>query len=393
MQVEPCRVDSTWNGLPATSYFCHDFKMLERNLDQAPLLERAWVVQELALAPRIVHFAQSQIFWECLECRACESFPAHIPNSSAMKLGLTAASLKSNIISYSPQMWRAALWSQLVQHYSEANLTFPTKDKFMAISGLARILIPQDQYVAGHIKAYLLEDLQWTADPSKDYRIKRRVQGRAPSWSWASIDGPVFLRNHQKQFEDKRYDVELLEIFIQPATDDPYGPAQRAYLRLKGLLVCVGLSTDVVVTGRDLRLRNGELDTSRPGDNEGASLSRFKWNVFLDEGRRQTGEQIHCLIFSLEGTVASGLLLDPTKRKGEYTRSGYFSVSLGDDYHRIIEDWLRMKPSSEVERALENHRFDFQELFKHTSIQIGDAPPIYMKGKSKKPKTDCFDTL
>ena len=25
MEVEPCKVYSTWNGLPATSYYCHDF--------------------------------------------------------------------------------------------------------------------------------------------------------------------------------------------------------------------------------------------------------------------------------------------------------------------------------------------------------------------------------
>jgi hypothetical protein len=36
-----------------------------------------------------------------------------------------------------------------------------------------------------------------------------------------------------------------------------------------------------------------------------------------------------------------------------------------------------MKHSLEVGRPFENHRFDFQELFQHTSIQIGDTPDLY----------------
>jgi hypothetical protein len=54
--------------------------------------------------------------------------------------------------------------------------------------------------------------------------IKRHVDGHAPSWSWASIDGPVLLRQHIKGEE---------EFFIQTVTDDPYGPVQRASLRLR----------------------------------------------------------------------------------------------------------------------------------------------------------------
>lgn len=375
MEVEPCKVYSTWSGLPATSYYCHDFKMPERSLDQAPLLERAWVIQELALAPRIVHFTQTQIFWECLERRACESFPDRIPKNSVIKLGINAAAIKSDLVSHPPHMWRDVLWAKLVQQYTKAKLTFAMKDKYIAISGLARKLIPQDEYVAGHRKSHILHELQWTAEPSMHYGIKRHVDARAPSWSWASIDGPVLLR--QLIQEDQSYYVEILEFFIQTATDDPYGPVQRAYLRFKGLLVCLGFSVDVEMTGKHLRLRNGKLDSLKPGDLQTVSLSRLRWNIFLDEGRRQIGEKIYCLPFKLEGTTATGLLLDPTSTKGEYTRSGYFSVSTGDSYRLRLQSWLKMEPISEVERKPANYVNDFQELFKDPSIQIEDTSDLY----------------
>ena len=36
-------------------------------LDAAPLLKRAWVVQERFFARRVLHFARNQLFWECYE--------------------------------------------------------------------------------------------------------------------------------------------------------------------------------------------------------------------------------------------------------------------------------------------------------------------------------------
>ena len=60
-------------------------KLWEDGLSSAPLLQRAWVVQERLLAPRVLHFGRNQLFWECSElvstpiylsgCCACQSLP------------------------------------------------------------------------------------------------------------------------------------------------------------------------------------------------------------------------------------------------------------------------------------------------------------------------------
>lgn len=48
----------------------HDFVASSTWLDSvnhAPLYQRAWVIQEQLLAPRVLHFGEKQVFWECNE--------------------------------------------------------------------------------------------------------------------------------------------------------------------------------------------------------------------------------------------------------------------------------------------------------------------------------------
>jgi hypothetical protein len=44
-------------------------------VETAPLSTRGWVVQERFLAPRIIHFTENQVYWECLESMSCEADP------------------------------------------------------------------------------------------------------------------------------------------------------------------------------------------------------------------------------------------------------------------------------------------------------------------------------
>jgi hypothetical protein len=42
------------------------------NVSHRPLGTRAWIMQERLLAPRVVHFAKTQLYWECVTRRTCE---------------------------------------------------------------------------------------------------------------------------------------------------------------------------------------------------------------------------------------------------------------------------------------------------------------------------------
>lgn len=90
-------------------------------------------------------------------------------------------------------LWAA--WKTVVETYSDRLLTSPA-DKLPAIAGLAQRFesISGDRYLAGVWESRLIHDLMWTASPpvrARSRRPWRRVTGRAPTWSWASLDAHI----------------------------------------------------------------------------------------------------------------------------------------------------------------------------------------------------------
>ena len=71
----PCKIQATWHILRQGHYYCVDEETLEREVDEAPLNARGWVLQEQALSPRILHFGAREQYWECRELTAPETFP------------------------------------------------------------------------------------------------------------------------------------------------------------------------------------------------------------------------------------------------------------------------------------------------------------------------------
>ena len=46
-----------------------------------PINRRGWVLQERLLSHRIIHFGAQQVFWECRQLLACETFPEGLPKT------------------------------------------------------------------------------------------------------------------------------------------------------------------------------------------------------------------------------------------------------------------------------------------------------------------------
>jgi hypothetical protein len=88
-------------------------------------------------------------------------------------------------------------WQQIVEKYT-ACLLSKESDKLPAISGLAATTqqAVEDTYNAGVWKSRLPQDLLWIHRRSKSTFV-RQSAFKAPSWSWASVEGPVtFLKTH-----------------------------------------------------------------------------------------------------------------------------------------------------------------------------------------------------
>lgn len=77
--VTPTIVTAAWNEVPSKKFIVIPRRFWSDSVAESPLNQRAWVLQERYLSPRIIHFGESQILWECRSLECCETFPHGIP--------------------------------------------------------------------------------------------------------------------------------------------------------------------------------------------------------------------------------------------------------------------------------------------------------------------------
>lgn len=173
----------------------------EEGFEEGPVVRRGWIIQERLLAPRVLHFGRKQLFWECNSLAGCESRPHGLrittspgqnPNSPHIWKELLDRTSRLN--GRGPLQQAFLDWNEIVSNYSKCQVTL-AKDRLVAVSGLANDMkrkirdlgCKDTRYFAGLWAANLPLDLAWVSN----YRASRPSQYRAPSWSWASIDGSV----------------------------------------------------------------------------------------------------------------------------------------------------------------------------------------------------------
>jgi hypothetical protein len=207
--VAPGLIQAPSGALRDEMHHVVDMSYRDRQIIGGPLHRRGWVFQERLLSTCVLYFGQSQIFWECLSELKCEGFPHGMPQSfrSAKSLEplweMHDAMLPLSRPQNDPQhgllndlpkdrgmSTRAlTLWNSLVREYSNCVLTHP-EDKLLAFSGVANLFqeVTGDRYLAGLWWSNLLPLLDWWVDQP---RSRATEKYRAPSWSWASVDGPI----------------------------------------------------------------------------------------------------------------------------------------------------------------------------------------------------------
>lgn len=138
-------------------------------MTQSPLRLRAWVLQERELSKRSIHFGRNQLLWECKQMKGSAQLPWM---EMKKKKGLTY-----------PEGWL-----QLTEDYSHRELT-ESMDKLPALAGIAEVYQRRHvQYLAGLWSDQFPAALMWH---SLSPLAKRHEAYRAPSWSWASLQGRI----------------------------------------------------------------------------------------------------------------------------------------------------------------------------------------------------------
>ena len=211
-----------------------------------PLTERAWAFQERLLAPRVLHFGPHELFWECLSGERCEC-------GRTVKFRVNKQDCSCLLVQGrkdGPDVQLDRFWRSIVEFYSNHNLTFKA-DRLPALAGIAVAMqnVRHGTYLAGLWSDSLALDLLWRPVAAIGTRFSS-----SPSWSWATIDGPVeywpFSKHAQTTIE-----CEIEDFDCEPDGISMTGRIKSGWIRLKSSMVECYLLTDGFVVLAD----KGEL--------------------------------------------------------------------------------------------------------------------------------------
>ncbi|CVK91974.1 related to tol protein [Fusarium mangiferae] len=157
------------------------------NNDSYPLLNRAWIYQEMRLSPRVLHFCNEEVIWVCQNSQRSETGCNDTDYNDGKSFKPTLFTCVGE-----PQRDRDQFtWHRSVQEYSRLNLTYES-DKTIALAGVAQRMQqtrPDDRYLAGIWEKHLPLDLLWMVWPTP--KVDKPRLARYPSWSWASVQSQV----------------------------------------------------------------------------------------------------------------------------------------------------------------------------------------------------------
>ncbi|KAH7071697.1 heterokaryon incompatibility protein-domain-containing protein [Paraphoma chrysanthemicola] len=165
-------------------------------LRDSPLMARGWTLQERFLATRVLHFGD-QIFWECWDAHFSEDSRfdkrlVGLPPKAVLKSkgGENVPWVRPRYQDVKDKWTKFEYWSKVVQEFCSRKLSFPM-DKLAALEGVANTLKASysDEYLCGIWKSTLDLDLLWHR--RRKGHMTTPPKPRAPSWSWASLDGEI----------------------------------------------------------------------------------------------------------------------------------------------------------------------------------------------------------
>lgn len=268
-------------------------RMYTDDIEEAPLNTRAWVLQERYLAPGQLSFTKNQVYWECQELMACEQFPEHM-SGEAWNPKLMAGFL-GNWRTVAPPVGKPTMelgdkasvneaWGAMVKAYSSCYLT-KSSDKLVALAGLAGKVRETlgDTYLAGMWRKELLSQICWNTYPQHERPVSRIRGCWIPTWSWASLDGPI---SPDLGFGPRSGYVVLdfAEVLdIQVATDNPSGLYNftQCHLKLRAVFIRGKLlSPQSESTAHDIGLT---LEPVAPSPLLGDTDTPIQISVYRDE--------------------------------------------------------------------------------------------------------------
>ena len=359
-----CAVTATWQGFAKGQYYIVDHSAWGRRVNDSPLNRRAWVFQERLLAPRTVHFAYDQIWWECRKIRSSEIFPHGIPERPVY-LGRSQIYEREVIKTFTDLDPDDVVdcnekWLSWVTEYTRMDLTKDT-DKLVAIAGLAIYIqsllgwSPAD-YLAGLWNKDIIVDLLWRVAKT-GVKIPIYV---APSWSWASVKGEIYFHDpDSRTLVRNNLAVELLDASTTPIAG-ALGPVSDGSLTIKGPLHRIDLSAPNLSVPEYPSFEKIQYDLI-----EISNSSSFEVSLDDDTWYRDWDAKEH-------NTYFCEFMTTPTPHlAGDFMSEGLILESTGSQrcQHRRI-GWLRLFAATQ-ERAMLDGKYELDSSTYLTGEESG----------------------
>ena len=245
-------------------------------------------------------------------------------------------------------------WELITENYTTANMTYPT-DKLIAISGLAKVfrqILGNDQYLAGLWKNNIPNGLLWYVvllAPSKSKSRTTCAGYRAPTWSWASTDGPVLHMPFSNQGQDAQARIQILEANTTTDNGDDTMDVTDGILRIKGFLkkvhmeVVVSKTVSVFLTStKNWAVGNSKMHSRLDFHCDCRGPSKLKINTcesdldlvenVVDQPDVPAYGVVYCLLVQSSDMDSQqfGLVLAPTRSKSTFRRIGLFVHSYSE---------------------------------------------------------------
>ncbi|KAF2826611.1 HET-domain-containing protein [Ophiobolus disseminans] len=385
------------DGRTATLVF-HPISSHVMSVSKKSLESRCWTFQERLFSPRILHFFDEDVLWECSQHYGTSfSSDVVVPQLCISKIGvrfgqmLQAPSKDYDVYTedwerlehndgpatlmeeketsqaeppgepdvprwllYKPWYW------DVLEAYTRRKVTFHS-DKLLAVSSIARAIARHvnSAYLAGLWEEDIAFGLAWTVLSPVALRIddpKARHVIRAhgyPSWSWSAYDvacywycrwpvGTKHLTTEAHQGEDyKRFGshLELLSHRMHHATADPFGEVLSGRLHIRGRVLFGNRDSDLyqdVEPSVIMRWRVGELVI--------ADQPRVQdWITSFGVGETMDDVDSVLLLLCNDHDHAYFLVLDKVDGHRSFQRRDmaclkFYHVSFGASYYAWVKD-------------------------------------------------------
>jgi hypothetical protein len=352
--------------------------LLQTKFESEPLEQRAWALQERILSPRILHCASDQLFWECNEEFKCQTHPhgvkAHGDFRKVPRL-VTYTLNNTNL---------HILWNGVIEDYCKRSLT-REGDKLIALSGIAKIFqsrLTDDIYLAGLWYNSLPHALLWkVVDPAS---VTSPSAYRAPSWSWASIDGRILPNSTEATLDTCHLCLDILSSDVDLVSEDSTGAVKGGSLQVCGLMKRATMCNE----SKSLIL----VEELLQDDEKHSTLGMSNLLFFPDTEEFDSNigsREIFCLLVQTRSSNLDGLVIlsandgcpDHFRRLGLFQAAGDRACMALKYNLRPSVQYGRRNPHSEDAGSNQSHGFN--EGSRSKAMNITKLPDKYTGGKAR----------